>query len=126
MKVLLVGLGGFAGSVLRYWLSGVAQDRSPEPAFPLGTLLVNVVGCFAVGAIAQLVEERGFLHPETRALLVVGVLGGFTTMSAFANETVTALEDGAFLLSAANVALTVVLCLGAAWSGRLFAHLVWR
>jgi CrcB protein len=125
-RLLVVGLGGFVGSILRYWLSGVTQAWAPRTAFPLGTLVVNILGCFAVGLLAQLVEARGYLGPETRALVFVGLLGGFTTFSAFANETVTAARDGALASAAANVLGTVLLCLGAAWAGRVAAHLLWR
>jgi len=126
MNALLVGVGGFAGSVLRYWLSSLAHERAARTSFPIGTLLVNVLGCLAVGALTQLVEDRGFLRPEARALLIVGFLGGFTTMSTFANETMTAIKDGAAWLSFLNVALTLGLCLGAVWGGRTLVQLVWR
>ncbi len=126
MNLLLVGAGGFAGSVLRYWLSNLAHQRAPRTSFPVGTLLVNVLGCFAVGLLTQLVEDRGFLRPETRALLIVGFLGGFTTMSTFANETISAIKDGAVWVSLANVTLTLGLCLGAVWSGRSVVQLIWR
>jgi len=123
-RVLMVGLGGFLGAILRYWLSGFAQ--SPRTSFPIGTLVVNVVGCFLVGVLAQLVDTRGYLQPDTRALVFVGILGGFTTMSTFANETVAAAKGGALFMATANVTATFVLCLSAAWAGRQVAHLVWR
>ena len=126
MRVLLVGLGGFVGSVLRYWLSGLAQDAAPRSTFPFGTLVVNVLGCIAIGVLAELAEARGFLTPERRALLMVGLLGGFTTFSAFANETVSALRDGAHAIAAMNVALSVGGCLAAVWAGRSLAHAIWR
>jgi len=126
MRVLLVGVGGFVGSVLRYWLSGLAQGTASRSTFPVGTLAVNVVGCVAIGVLAELAEARGFLTPERRALLVVGLLGGFTTFSAFANETVNALRDGSHAVAAANVAFSVGGCLAAVWAGRSLAHLIWR
>ena len=126
MRVLLVGIGGFVGSVLRYWLSGLAQSAARESAFPVGTLVVNVLGCLTVGVLSELAEARGFLTPERRALLVVGFLGGFTTFSAFANESVDALRDGAPAIAAANVLLSVGGCLASVWAGRTLAHLVWR
>ena len=85
MRVLLVGIGGFIGSVLRYWLSGGIQSAAPRSSFPYGTPAVNLLGCLAIGILAELAESRGFLRPDTRAFLFVGVLGGFTTLSAFAN-----------------------------------------
>jgi CrcB protein len=126
LRVLLIGLGGFLGAVLRYWLGGVAQACATQSTFPIGTLVVNVLGCFAIGALSELVEARGFLTPDGRAFLIVGVLGGFTTFSAFANETVNAARDGAAALAAVNVAANVILCLAAVFGGRFVAHAFWR
>ena len=119
MTPLLVAVGGALGSVLRYWAGGLAQQAAGGAAggFPIGTLLVNVVGCIAIGALAQL-GERSSLAPETRALLMTGVLGGFTTFSAFANETVLAWRAGATAVAAANVVLSVALCIAGVAIGR--------
>src|SRR5262249_42879625 len=117
---------GFAGSVLRYWISGVAQAAVPSTSFPIGTLVVNVAGCLAIGVLSELAEARGFLTPDERALVIVGVLGGFTTFSAFANETFNAARDGAVVLAAANIVVSVVLGLASVWAGRSIAHAVWR
>ena len=122
MNVLLVALGGAAGSVLRYWMSGVAQRSAPAAGpwsmFPAGTLAVNVLGCLLVGVLAEIGERRGPLAPETRALLMVGFLGGFTTFSAFASETVTVWRSGATTVALVNVGLSVVSCVAAAVAGR--------
>ena len=126
MRVLWIGLGGAVGSILRYLLSGAAQDALPRSTFPLGTLVVNVLGCFALGVLAELAETRGFMSPATRSLLMVGLLGGFTTFSAFASETVSALRDGAALVAALNVASSVFLGLAAVWGGRVAAAQIWR
>jgi CrcB protein len=126
LRLLLIGLGGFAGSILRYWLSGLAQNAVPGSTFPLGTLCVNTLGCLAICALSELVEARGVLTPEVRALLIVGLLGGFTTFSAFANETVNALRDGLPALAATNVLLSVASCLIAVWAGRAAVALLWR
>jgi CrcB protein len=112
--------------VLRYWLSGVVQGFVPRSSFPYGTLAVNLTGCLVIGLLAELAEARGFLGPETRALLFVGLLGGYTTFSAFANETVSALRDGATTAAVINILMTVGGCLAAVWAGRAFAALVWR
>ena len=124
-KVLLVGVGGFLGSIARYLVSGYIQDRTGE-LFPFGTLAVNVIGCFVIGGLSELVEARAFLSPETRALMVVGVLGGFTTFSAFGNETVNLLRDGEWAFAAMNLLTHAVLAIGAVWVGRTMAHAIWR
>jgi CrcB protein len=126
VRVLLIGIGGFVGSILRYWISGLAQDVAAQGAFPIGTLMVNVVGCLAIGVLSELAEARGFLTSDTRAFLIVGLLGGFTTFSTFANETVGTLRDGAYPLALANVAASVGLCLAAVWAGRSLAYYIWR
>jgi CrcB protein len=125
-RVLLVGLGGFAGSILRHALSGLAQDAARGSLFPWGTLAVNLLGCFAIGALAQLAEARGAFGAEARLLLLTGLLGGFTTFSAFGNETWSLLRDAERGLAAANVLANVVLGLACVHLGRVAAHLVWR
>ena len=79
---------------------------------------MNVLGCFAIGAVVQAIEARGVLHPHARLFLMVGVLGGFTTFSAFANETLNGFRDGHAVLALTNVVLSVGLGLLAAWAGR--------
>jgi CrcB protein len=125
-RLLLVGVGGFAGSILRYLLSGLAQDVARGSLFPWGTLVVNLLGCFAIGVLAQLAETRGAFGAETRILLFAGLLGGFTTFSAFGNETLNLLRDAERGLAAANVLAQVVLGLACVHLGRVAAHLVWR
>lgn len=125
MKVVLVGVGGFVGSVARYLISGVVQDRLGE-TFPWGTLAVNVVGCLLIGGLSELAEARAFLSPEGRALLLIGLLGGFTTFSAFGNETTNLLRDREWLFAGANLLAHVVLAIGAVWLGRATAHVIWR
>jgi fluoride exporter len=126
VRIVLVGIGGFLGSILRYWMSGLAQSAAPTTAFPIGTLVVNITGCLAIGLLSELAEARGFLSPDMRALLIVGLLGGFTTFSAFANESVNAMRDGAHAVALANVVLSVGACLIAVWAGRSLAHSIWR
>jgi fluoride exporter len=117
-NALLVGTGGFLGSVARWWISGMTQDRL-GPGFPWGTLAVNVLGCFAIGALSQLAESRAVVFPpEARLLLVVGFLGGFTTFSAFGNDTLNLFRAGEPLLGWGNIALQLALTLGAVWAGR--------
>jgi len=126
IKLLMVGAGGFVGSVLRYLVSGAAQALFKNATFPLGTLVVNVTGCFAIGLIAQLAESRGFLSGTSRTFLVMGVLGGYTTFSAYANESFNLLRAGESPLAIVNVAGQVLLGLVCVWLGRDAAYLIWR
>jgi fluoride exporter len=125
-RILLIGAGGFVGSILRYALSGLVQDAARDSFFPYGTLAVNVLGCLAIGVLGELAEARGAFGVETRALLVVGLLGGFTTFSAFGNETMQLLRGAERVLAAANVLANVILGLAAVHVGRVAAQLVWR
>ena len=93
IKLLLIGTGGFIGSILRYLVSGSVQAASQSIAFPYGTLAVNVIGCFLIGFLSELAETRSLFSPDTRAFLIVGILGGFTTFSAFGNETMNLIRD---------------------------------
>jgi len=126
LKVLLVAVGGSIGSVLRYAASGLAQDLFRNSTFPFGTLLVNLAGCLLIGAGSQLAEARGAFSDSSRALLFIGVLGGFTTFSAFSNETFSLFRSGSPLLAWLNVAVQVLGGLGCVWLGRYAAYLVWR
>ena len=124
MTVLLVGAGGLVGAMTRYLLGAWVQDVISNHSFPYGTLTVNVVGCLLIGLIAGLVETRDALTVQTRAFLIVGVLGGFTTYSAFGFETVTLLRDGDLVAGIANVSLQIVLGLTAVWLGLRVSQLV--
>lgn len=124
--VFLVGLGGFLGSSSRYLLSGLAQRLTPSLQFPTGTLLVNLVGCAIIGILSELADSRGALTPEARSFLLIGVLGGFTTFSSFANETLNLMREGQLISSGLNILLNVVLGVLGVWLGRLLAHSIWR
>jgi CrcB protein len=126
IKLLLIGSGGFIGSVLRYLVSGSVQTASQSIAFPYGTLAVNVIGCLFIGFLSELAESRSLFSADTRSFLVVGILGGFTTFSAFGNETMNLLRDGEAALALANIGAQVLLCLGAVWVGHTLATIVWR
>src|SRR5436190_23841818 len=125
-KLFLAGIGGFIGSALRYSISGLAQNLSRSINFPYGTLTVNLIGCLVVGFLSQLAESRGSFNAETRTLVFIGVLGGFTTFSAFGNETMNLWRQGQGTLAATNVMAHVVLCLGAIWAGRVVSYQIWR
>jgi CrcB protein len=125
-KTLLVGVGGFIGSILRYQVSGYIQQLTKSAAFPYGTLAVNIVGCLLIGFLSQLAEVRGVFTAESRILIFIGILGGFTTFSAFGNETINLLRAGENWPAVANVSAHFIFGIGAVWSGRILAHLIWR
>ena len=125
MKPLaLVFLGGGIGASLRHLLGGAAQALSKSATFPWGTFAVNVTGCFAIGLLAELAEERGVPSGNVRTFLFVGVLGGYTTFSSFSYETLALVRDGEVFSAFSNVGLSLVSGLAATWagmvSGRLF------
>jgi CrcB protein len=117
ISLLLVGTGGFIGSAARFAAGGAVHRFIPSFSFPWGTVVVNVLGCFLIGLIAGLTQTRQLLTPETRLLLMVGILGGFTTFSTFGYETFNLLRDGEPLRAFANVMIQVIAGLGAVWIG---------
>lgn len=117
LQVVLVALGGALGSVLRFLASGAAHGMLPGLPFPVGTLAVNVLGSLAIGLVGGLAETRQFLVPELRVFLFSGMLGGFTTFSAFAYESLGLALDAAWGRFALNLVAQLVLGLGAAWAG---------
>src|SRR5678815_2622649 len=104
MKILLaIGTGSFIGGIFRYLLSQFIQARLLS-TFPYGTLCVNIIGCFLIGLVFGL-ADRGNLTQEWRLILATGVIGGFTTFSAFSNETVSMLRDGQLWYALAYICL---------------------
>ena len=92
-QILFVGMGGFLGSIARYLLVGLVQSPATG-SFPFGTLAVNVAGCVVIGGLSELLDARPFLTGDGRAFLVIGLLGGFTTFSAFSLETMLMIDRG--------------------------------
>ena len=125
-KVLIIGLGGFTGAVLRYTLNGIVQNATNHLSFPYGTLVINLVGCVLMGALSELVESFGFFSVEFRSFLFIGLLGAFTTFSTFGNESVNLLREGNPFLSFLNIGLHILLGFGAIGLGRLIVFLLWK
>lgn len=126
LRLFVIGAGGFIGSVLRYLLSGFVQNLFGSFQFPFGTLSVNVIGCFTLGFLVQLAESYGLFSAETRAFLFIGILGGFTTFSAFGNETWNLIRDRETTFAALNLTAHIILGLGAVWCGRALVPAIWR
>jgi fluoride exporter len=121
LALALVAIGGAIGSVSRYLLS-TAVLRLSGSLFPVGTFVVNVVGCIAFGAIVGAGEHRVVLAPEARAFLLVGVLGGFTTFSSYAFESFTLMQDGQIAAAAVNIVGQVTAGLFGFWVGYVAAR----
>jgi CrcB protein len=126
IKIFIIGSGGFLGAILRYYLSGYAQGISGSYSFPVGTLAVNLIGCFIIGAVSKMAEDFGLLSIETRMFLTIGLLGAFTTFSTFGYETLNLLRDNEWLYALLSVGLHLVIGIGAVWVGRSIVVMVWR
>ena len=126
MRLIYVGLGGFIGAILRYLVSGWAQDISNSIFFPFGTLTVNVLGCFFLGFLTQLFENHVIASPEIRLLLLVGLLGSFTTFSTFNNETLNLIQEQKLFLAMTNISVQLILGLSAGFLGRFAILSIWR
>ena len=120
---LFVFFGGGLGAAFRYWLTGFVQ-KNISSVFPLGTLVVNVVGCFAIGFLMMIFEERFLVNPSLRIFLTIGILGGFTTFSSFGYETISLLRDGELAFAAINIFASVAVCLLSAYVGTLLGKLL--
>jgi len=122
-RTLCIALGGMVGSVARFWVGGWVQ-RAVGAGFPAGTLVVNVLGSFVIGVVMALALERGMMSENTRLLLTTGFCGGFTTMSTFSYETLALIEAGQAAGALVNVATSVIVCVGAVWTGLLVGRTV--
>lgn len=120
--ILLVALGGAVGSVARYKLSGYVLQHTIDWRFPAGTFAVNVLGCLVAGILAGLAEKHDFFTQDVRLLLFTGLLGGFTTFSAFSIEIVRMIDRGGAHIAASYALASVVLSVGAAYLGLIIAR----
>lgn len=124
-QYLVIGLGGALGSMLRFGLGGWIDSGAQKSGaiFPWGTIIVNITGCFIIGFIAAISagEGRLMLSSLTRQFILIGILGGYTTFSSFSLQTLLLAQDGQWGSAAANVVLSVVLCLVGVWLGAALA-----
>ena len=118
MSYLVVMAGGALGSAARMWMSLSCAVRFGE-SFPVGTLVVNALGCFVIGVFSALTGPDGVIltSPLIRQFVMIGILGGFTTFSSFGLQTINLMGDGEWLYAALNVVLSVVVCLAFVWLG---------
>jgi CrcB protein len=117
IQTLLVGLGGGLGAIARDKLGALILHQVSYGKFPLGTFAVNVSGCFVAGVLSGLIERQEWFSPEARIFLMTGVLGGFTTFSAFGVETVYLLRRGEWPTALLYVSLSLICGLLGVWFG---------
>ena len=110
-NLLLVGAGGFLGAVARYLLGGWILHHSMAAKFPWGTFTINVLGCLVIGVLSGVAERFDTFGHGARLFLFTGLLGGFTTFSAFGLETIFLMRRGEWFFAALYVGASVVLCL---------------
>ena len=122
LDYILVMAGGALGTGARFWVSGFVAERGGE-LFPLGTLLVNVTGSFAIGFFAPFIDPEGsfLISPRLRQFFMIGVCGGYTTFSSFSLQTLDLVRDGDCFKAGLNILLSFVCCLAAVWLGRILA-----
>lgn len=116
-SILIVGLGGFTGSILRYGLGKIAFSSS----FPFMTMIINMTGSFIIGIAFGLTRGKESINPNLPLLIQTGFCGGFTTFSAFSLETIMLFQDKKYLTGSSYVLLSVILCLCSAALGILAA-----
>lgn len=119
LQLLYIGIGGFFGSTARFLVSQMAGHVTSS--FPLGTMIVNVLGSFLLAFILYSVIQGKDVSPEFRNFAAIGFLGAFTTMSTFSYESVRLFEMYNNYLAVLNVILTISLCIGAIFAGRSLA-----
>ncbi len=106
-EIMLVALGGACGATLRFLVGRLSELFLASAIFPFATLSINILGCFVIGMVAE-ISSRGGLSSDTRLLIVTGILGGFTTFSAFGLETITLLRAGHVGLALSYIATSVI------------------
>jgi len=123
-NIMLVGFGGFIGSVLRYLASGWMHQMFRTDSFPVGTATVNITGCLVIGLLGGWADHFQALNPHTRLFLFLGLLGGFTTFSTFGYETMALLRDKELFLAFVNVFVQLLLGFGAVLLGYNFSRIL--
>ena len=115
-QIFLLGLGGFAGTTLRYGVQYVF-NKYLQIIFPLGTFIVNITGCFVIGLLYGIASKYSWITPEWRLFLITGLCGGYTTFSTFAYENMVMLQQGNYTGFAAYSISSFVLCLLVVFAG---------
>jgi CrcB protein len=123
IKYLMVGIGGFLGSVLRFWLGSFIGGRLGA-RFPYGTFVINVTGSFLIGMVLAVLATKAHWNSNWRYLIPIGFIGGYTTFSAFEYETFQLFQDGQLLTAMLNIALSVVIGFVGVWVGVVAGRII--
>lgn len=115
-SILLVGLGGAVGSMLRYFTTSTFY-RVVNTTFPIGTFAVNIIGCVLIGILVSAAEKNQLINNDVRLLLITGFCGGFTTFSTFSHENIQLLNTGNFTSLSINIIASVALGIAGVWLG---------
>lgn len=124
LKIVIIGLGGSIGAILRYLVAGGVHWLADTASFPVGTLVVNIVGCLLIGVGGELMESRQLFSPEWRAFLFVGILGSFTTFSTFGLESFNLIKQEQWLAAGGNIGISLVVGLTAVFAGHTLARML--
>jgi fluoride exporter len=120
--IAYITLGGILGTLARYFLQGWVQQRSGLAQFPVGTLVINLIGSFIIGLVIRFATSSTLISPDLRAALTIGFCGAFTTMSTFSYESMTLLADGEYWYAGLYMGGTVIGCLAAVIAGTELAN----
>ncbi len=124
MEALFIGLGGFIGAVARYYLGNMAHKWLEIDNFPVGILIVNIIGCFVIGILSGIVDTKILINENFKSLLIIGLLGSFTTFATFSNDTLKLLTEGNIFYALLNVFLSVIVGLVFVWAGYFIAKFI--
>lgn len=122
-NLLLIGIGSCTGGIARFLCQQFVQKNYPA-SLPLGTLGVNVIGCFIIGIIYGLGNRGNILSPELRLLMATGFCGGYTTFSSFAYENISMIQDGEFFYTALYILLSLIIGFAAVYAGIMLIKLI--
>ena len=122
-KIFFIGLAGFIGTLTRYWMSGAVARRYGE-TFPAGTLVVNLLGCFLVGLLFYILQERFLVNQTVRTVILIGFLGGFTTFSSFGLQTFTLLQEREVGLALLNLGIANAGGMLLVWAGYTLGKII--